>query len=362
MRLFAVDMLCSFIVALCDLFYPVIAKDIINEYVPSQNLRLMLVWAGVLLLIYALKAALNYIVQYWGHVVGVRMQADMRRDMFRRLQKLPFSFYDENKTGSVMSRLINDLFDVSELAHHGPEDVFLSLIMLVGSFVMLATIDIYLTLIVFAFLPFIVIFAVKTRRSMNDAFRKSREEIAEVNAGLETSISGIRVTRAYTAEEYENRSFDRANARFKQARSQAYKVMGVFHSGTSFFMDVLYLAVLVGGGLFFYYGRINAGEFAAFLLYINMFLKPVNRIVAIFEQLQEGMTGFRRFLEIMAVPVEEDTPDAASPERLEGNIRFEGVSFAYHSSDGSDEKNVIENLSLNIEKGKKKEESNSFGS
>ena len=206
MRLFAVDMLCSFIVALCDLFYPVIAKDIINEYVPSQNLRLMLVWAGVLLLIYALKAALNYIVQYWGHVVGVRMQADMRRDMFRRLQKLPFSFYDENKTGSVMSRLINDLFDVSELAHHGPEDVFLSLIMLVGSFVMLATIDIYLTLIVFAFLPFIVIFAVKTRRSMNDAFRKSREEIAEVNAGLETSISGIRVTRAYTAEEYENRS------------------------------------------------------------------------------------------------------------------------------------------------------------
>lgn len=352
MRLFAVDMLCSFIVALCDLFYPVIAKDIINEYVPSQNLRLMLVWAGVLLLIYALKAALNYIVQYWGHVVGVRMQADMRRDMFRRLQKLPFSFYDENKTGSVMSRLINDLFDVSELAHHGPEDVFLSLIMLVGSFVMLATIDIYLTLIVFAFLPFIVIFAVKTRRSMNDAFRKSREEIAEVNAGLETSISGIRVTRAYTAEEYENRSFDRANARFKQARSQAYKVMGVFHSGTSFFMDVLYLAVLVGGGLFFYYGRINAGEFAAFLLYINMFLKPVNRIVAIFEQLQEGMTGFRRFLEIMAVPVEEDTPDAASPERLEGNIRFEGVSFAYHSSDGSDEKNVIENFSLNIEKGK----------
>ncbi len=352
MRLFAVDMLCSFIVALCDLFYPVIAKDIINEYVPSQNLRLMLVWAGVLLLIYALKAALNYIVQYWGHVVGVRMQADMRRDMFRRLQKLPFSFYDENKTGSVMSRLINDLFDVSELAHHGPEDVFLSLIMLVGSFVMLATIDIYLTLIVFAFLPFIVIFAVKTRRSMNDAFRKSREEIAEVNAGLETSISGIRVTRAYTAEEYENRSFDRANERFKQARSQAYKVMGVFHSGTSFFMDVLYLAVLVGGGLFFYYDRINAGEFAAFLLYINMFLKPVNRIVAIFEQLQEGMTGFRRFLEIMAVPVEEDTPDAASPERLEGNIRFEGVSFAYHSSDGSDEKNVIENLSLNIEKGK----------
>ena len=285
-KLFLIDMLCAFIVALCDLFYPIIAKDIINDYVPSQNLRMLLIWAGVLLGIYALKALLNYIIQYWGHVVGVRMQGDMRRDMFRRLQRLPFSFYDENKTGAVMSRLVNDLFDVSELAHHGPEDLFLSAIMLVGSFVMLATIDIWLTVIVFAFLPFIVLFAVKTRREMNRAFKKAREEIAEINANLETSISGIRVTRAYTAEDYENAGFDRANERFKRARGDSYRIMGVFHSGTSFFMDLLYLAVLVAGGLFFYYGRIDVGEFAAFLLYINMFLKPVNRIVAIFEQLQ----------------------------------------------------------------------------
>jgi len=192
-KLFLIDMLCAFIVALCDLFYPIIAKDIINDYVPSQNLRMLLIWAGVLLGIYALKALLNYIIQYWGHVVGVRMQGDMRRDMFRRLQRLPFSFYDENKTGAVMSRLVNDLFDVSELAHHGPEDLFLSAIMLVGSFVMLATIDIWLTVIVFAFLPFIVLFAVKTRREMNRAFKKAREEIAEINANLETSISGIRI-------------------------------------------------------------------------------------------------------------------------------------------------------------------------
>ena len=191
-KLFFIDMLCAFIVALCDLFYPVIAKDIINEYVPSQNLRLLLVWAGVLLGIYALKALLNYIIQYWGHVVGVRMQGDMRRDMFRRLQKLPFSFYDENKTGAVMSRLINDLFDVSELAHHGPEDLFLSAIMLVGSFVMLATIDVWLTLIVFAFLPFIVLFAVKTRKEMNRAFKKAREEIAEINAGLNRAADYMR--------------------------------------------------------------------------------------------------------------------------------------------------------------------------
>ncbi|MFR5865160.1 MAG: ABC transporter ATP-binding protein [Acutalibacteraceae bacterium] len=234
-------MLCAFIVALCDLFYPVIAKDIINEYVPSQNLRLLLVWAGVLLGIYALKALLNYIIQYWGHVVGVRMRG-ICGGICSAGCKLPFSFYDENKTGAVMSRLINDLFDVSELAHHGPEDLFLSAIMLVGSFVMLATIDVWLTLIVFAFLPFIVLFAVKTRKEMNRAFKKAREEIAEINAGLETSISGVRVTRAYTAEDYENAGFDRANERFKHARGDAYRIMGVFHSH-----ELLYGPALPGG-------------------------------------------------------------------------------------------------------------------
>ena len=206
-KLFFADLFFAFLLAVCDLFYPMIAKNIINEYVPDKNLRLLLIWSAVLLGIYLLKAGFNYFVNYYGHIVGVRMQADMRRDVFRRLQKLPFSFYDENKTGSIMSRIINDLMDISELAHHGPEDLFLSLVMLVASFAILCTINVPLTLIIFLTLPFIIYFSMRLRKNMKAAFTKSREEIAEVNAGLENSIAGIRVTRAYTGAEHETWKF-----------------------------------------------------------------------------------------------------------------------------------------------------------
>lgn len=172
-KLFFADMFCALLVAICDLFYPMIAKNIINDYVPNRNLRLLLVWAVALVCIYLLKAGLNYFIQYYGHIVGVRMQSDMRRDMFQKLQKLPFSYFDENKTGTVMSRMINDLMDISELAHHGPENLFLSLILLVGSFVILCTINPLLTLIVYAALPFIIFFTVKMRRDMHIAFKRT---------------------------------------------------------------------------------------------------------------------------------------------------------------------------------------------
>ena len=350
-KLFFIDMACSFFVAVCDLFYPMIAKDIINVYVPNRELRTMLVWAAVLLGIYIVKAALNYVVQYWGHIVGVRMQGDMRRDIFAHLQKLPFSFFDENKTGSIMSRIISDLQDVSELAHHGPEDLFISSIMLIGSFVMLASINIYLSLIVFAVVPFMVLFAWKMRSQMNTAFRKTREEVAEVNANIETAIAGIRVSRSYTAAPHESRKFNVANERYKRARGRAYRAMGAFFSGMAFFNDFLYLVVLTVGGLFFYYGKIDAGDFAAFLLYITMFLKPINRIVSLFEQLQDGMTGFRRFHEVMEERDEEDggTIEAAS---LEGTIDFEDVSFRYLNSDAADQDaKVISHLTMHIERG-----------
>ena len=348
-KLFFIDMLCALIVALCDLIYPIIAKDIINVYVPNQQLRLLIIWAIVLLGIYLVKAVLNYVIQYWGHIVGVRMQGDMRAEMFDKLERLPFSYFDNNKTGSIMSRMINDLMDISELAHHGPEDAFLSVIMLAGSFIMLASINIWLCLIVFAVLPFIVLFAVKTRKNMRDAFKKSREEIAEVNSEAESAISGMRVSRAYTAREYENGKFIRSNGRFIKARSRAYKMMGIFFSGMGFFSDFLYLLVLAAGGLFFYYGIIDIGEFAAFLLYITMFLKPINRLVSLFEQIQNGMTGFERFCDIMDQPEEQDQPDAVDAGVLKGDIQFKNISFAYPLNE---QKLVISNLSLSIPQGK----------
>ena len=348
-KLFFADLFFAFLLAVCDLFYPMIAKNIINEYVPDKNLRLLLIWSAVLLGIYLLKAGFNY----YGHIVGVRMQADMRRDVFRRLQKLPFSFYDENKTGSIMSRIINDLMDISELAHHGPEDLFLSLVMLVASFAILCTINVPLTLIIFLTLPFIIYFSMRLRKNMKAAFTKSREEIAEVNAGLENSIAGIRVTRAYTGAEHETWKFERQNQRFVSARSAAYKIMAVFTTGSTLFTDVLYLLVLVAGGLFFFQDRIDAGEFAAYLLYVNSFLNPIKRFVAFFEQYQNGITGFQRFEELMAQEEEREEPNASDVHQLAGAIDFDHVSFQYEGEkeEGSG-RYIIQDLSLHIDQGK----------
>lgn len=351
--LFFTDMFCAFIVALCDLFYPMIAKNIINVYVPDQNLRMLLIWAAVLLGIYVLKAGLNYFIQYWGHIVGVRIQGDMRRDMFRHLQRLPFSYFDGTKTGTIMSRIINDLMDISELAHHGPEDLFLSVVMLIGSFIMLAGINLWLTCIIFAFIPFIVVFAVVLRKELQDTSRAARVEIAEVNANVETAIAGVRVSKAYTTERYENEKFNVANERYKQARGRSYRAMGKFFSGMGLFQDLLYLVVLVAGGLFFFYGWIDTGEFAAYLLYISMFLKPIQRLVNIFEQIQNGLTGFIRFEEIMQVEEEEEPENPLPVGELEGNICFDHVGFRYQNSDEADqESRVIEDMSLRIDKGK----------
>ena len=347
--LFSFDMFCAVMVAACDLFYPLIAKSIINDYVPNQNIRMLMIWSAVLLGIYLLKWLLNFIINYYGHIVGVRMQADMRRDLFIHLEKMPFSFFDKNKTGSVMSRLINDLNDVSELAHHGPENLFLSVLMLIGSFVMLTSINVELTLIVFAAIPIIILFAVLMRTGMLNAFRRSREQLAEINANIETAISGIRVTKAYTAEPHETKKFEKENGLFVKIRSKALFELGKFHSSMTFFSDFLYLIVLVSGGFFFYFGKIDIGEFAAYLLYISMVLNPINRFISLFEQMQEGMTGFKRFIEIMDYPEEKDRPNAVNIESSEGNIEFENVGFSY---EGENENEIISNLCLSVKAGK----------
>ena len=351
-KLFAIDMLCAFLVACCDLVYPMIAKDIINVYVPNRNLRLVIVWAVAMLAIYVAKCLLNFVVQYWGHIVGVRMQGDMRRDMFQHLQKLPFSFFDENKTGTLMSRMINDLQEVSELAHHGPENIFLAAVMLIGSFILLTGIDVWLAIIVFSLVPVMLLFSWRARKMMRDAFAKARVETGEVNANVETAIAGMRVSRAYTAAEHEVDKFMTANARLIKAREKSYYAMGYFNSGTGLFTDLMYLVGLVAGGLFLYYGRIDFGEFTAYILFINNFLKPINRIISFFEQFINGMTGFRRFQDIMSQQPEPEDPNAVKPSRLAGDIRFKDVSFRYQNSDAADGKErVIDHLNLQVKPG-----------
>ncbi|MBQ3081248.1 MAG: ABC transporter ATP-binding protein [Clostridia bacterium] len=346
-RLFAADMACAFLLAACDLIYPEITKSMLEDYIPNGKLRMLFILAGVLLLIYVIKYLLNYFVQYYGHMVGVRMQAAMRRDVFDHLQKLPLSYFDSNKTGTIMSRIINDLMDVSELAHHGPEDLFLSLVMLVGAFVLMSRMCLPLTLILYAFLPILIFFAAKQRRKMSDAFTRSRKEVGEINANLENSVSGIRVSKAFDSREEENKRFAEGNDRFVDARRGAYKAMAQFHGGTTFITDFLMLVMYLAGGLFFFYDYIDLPEFTAFVLYINVFTSPIRRLIGFVEQYQNGMTGFKRFIEIMDTPAEADGADAVDIAGVKGKLEFKNVSFSYE-----DGKAVLDGLSFTVEAGR----------
>ncbi len=345
--IFITDLICAFLVALCDLMYPTITRNIINDYVPNQNFRLLIGWLIALGLIYLIKAGLNYYITYYGHVMGVKMQINMRRDIFTHLQKLPFSYFDENKTGTIMSRVINDLMEISELAHHGPEDLFISFIMLIGSFIILCTINIPLTLIIFAFIPLLIWFSMKQRVRMSDAFMETRVTVGEVNANLENSISGIRVSKAFNNNSYEIDKFQEGNHAFGKARKKAYKVMADFFTGTNFIIDFLTIVALSGGGIFYFKGIINFGDFTAFLLYIGMFSSPIKRLISFVEQYQSGMTGFKRFVEIMDEKPEDEDANAKEVGVLKGEIKFNDVSFSYDEN-----KNILSNLDLNINMGK----------
>jgi len=341
-KLFVFDMVCALVAASCDLMYPVI----INTYIPNKNLRLILTWCVALLVIYLVQAIMQYFMQYQGHVVGVRMQADMRRDVFEHLQKLPFSYFDEHKTGVIMSRIVNDLMDISEFAHHGPEDLFISLVSVVGSFIILCTINIPLTLITFAVLPFLILFVVKKRTAMTIAFRKNRIEIAEVNASLENSIAGVRVARAFTGEQEEAKKFDENNQRYVTVRERAYRVMAEFFSGTNFLTSLMNVVVLTGGGYCVYRGVINVGDMVAYMLFINMFVNPIKKLIQFVEMFQNAITGYTRFQELMNIEVEQEAPDAVDLKDVRGEITFDNVSFQYDEG-----KEVLSNISMTFPQG-----------
>ena len=343
-KLFFLDMLVAFIAAASDLVYPMMTRTLVNDSIPNKNIRMIIVFAVTLIIIYLIKAASAYFMQYYGHVMGVHMQGDMRKDMFLHLQKLPNSYFDNNKTGDLMSRMINDLMDISELAHHGPEDLFISIVMLVGSFAVLCTINIPLTLIIFAFIPFIVLFTWKQKNKMLNAFMETRVETSAVNSNLENSLSGIRITKAFVSHEYEIDKFKRGNNRFKKARAKAYKVMAEYGAGVGFGIDILDYISLIAGGIFTYLGLINLGDFFAYLLYIKLFTQPIKKLVSFMEQYQNGMTGFKRFISIIDEEVEED--GKVELENVKGHIEFKDVHFSY------EEKSILEGINLKIEAGK----------
>lgn len=346
-KLFVLDMIAAFIVALCDLFYPMITRQIINDIIPNGKIRLLFFWAISLLIIYIMKYFLNHFIQYWGHMVGVRIQADMRKRVFNHLQTLPFTYFDENKTGVIMSRIINDLMEISELAHHGPEDLFISIIMLIGSFIILCTINVPLTIISFIFIPILVWFSMKNRLKMEKAFMDSRVKIGDLNADLENSIAGIRVSKAFTNREYENEKFEVGNKRFVGARQMAYKSMADYFSGMYFFIDILDLIVLIAGGYFVYKNLINFGDLVAYLLFIKMFMTPIRKLISFVEQYQSGVTGFERYRQLLSVKPEKDKEEAKALENIRGAIEFKNVSFKY-----DEDTHILNDLSFKVKEGK----------
>ena len=346
-KLFILDLLAAFLVSACDLFYPMITRNIINDVIPNKQIKLLFVFAVVLTLIFLIKAGLNYFMQYWGHVVGVRMQADMRRDLFDKLQDMPNKYFDNNKTGVIMSRIINDLLDISELAHHGPEDLFISLVMLVGSFIILCTINVPLTIITFAIIPFLLFYTIHKRNKMKKAFKETRVKTGEVNATIENSISGVRVTKSFGNKAYEMEKFDKSNGIFKKAREHAYKAMAEYFSGMFFLVDMLELIVLIAAGYFTYLGKINVGDFAAYLLYIKMFLQPIRKLINFNEMFQNGMSGFERYEEIMNEENEKEIPNAKELKDVKGKITIKDVTFRYDNKES-----ILENFNLDIEAGK----------
>lgn len=350
MGLFTLDMFCAVAVALCNLYYPTLARKIINEYSVEKTFVPIIIGAVLLLLVYVVKATGTYIMGYYGHIVGVRMQKDMRRDLFAKYQKLPFSYFDDHKTGDLLSRLTGDLQNVSELAHHGPENLFLAVLMFVGAFVILFSINTTLTLIMFAIIPFIILFTTLTRRSMFEAMKNSRKEMSNVNSTLENSITGIRETKAYVAHHHERCKFAATNEMFAKYRSQSMRWIGIYSAVMEFLTDLLYLVIIFIGGVFMIQNKIDAADFTAFLLYINMFINPIHRFVTLFEQLQEGMSGFSRFYEIITTPDEVDE-GTVEIDDIRGDVEFDNVTFSYIQDDTDGDKAVISNLSLKLRAG-----------
>ena len=353
MAIFLLDMVCAFLVAAIDLAFPMLTQYILHTLLPEMQVNPALLSAflwllGGALLAYVLRAGMMYVINYWGHLLGVRMEADIRRDIFSHIQTLQFSFYDRIRTGKLLSRVTNDLFEITELAHHGPEDVLISLTTILGAFVCMFTIDWRIALALLCVLPVMITYVLRTRIQMRRTSYKVKERVAEINAGIESAISGVRVAKAFANEAHELEKFDQGNARFIHAKDAFYRCMAFFNSGTEFFIALFNIVVLGVGGYLIYRSELDPVLLVTFTLYVSSFVTPVKRLASFAEQYIVGMAGFTRFCEIMDIePDIQDAPDAVELTNVQGDIRFEDVTFAY---DG--DRDVLTHVDLSIEHGK----------
>ena len=343
--LFISDMLASLLISLSAMVYPIITRNMLNDFIPNSKYNLIIKFGIILLVIYIIRALLKYFVQFYGHVMGVRIQSDMRKELFGKIQRLPYSYFDNHETGAIMSNLTNDIFEISELAHHGPENVIMCTLMIILSFIYLATINLNLTLIIFASVPFLFFISMKLRKKMREASRISKQAMSGINAGISSSISGIRVTKAFNNSELEMKKFDGYNKDFIEARKLHFKSFATFNSSTSFITDFFNVICLISGGIFLYNGLITFGDYSTFIVSINLFITPVTTLVQFSEQLEEGIAGFEKFEKVMSEKEEYDSPNTKDYKDLNGDIEFKNVCFKYDSNE------VLDDISFKVKKG-----------
>ena len=348
-KLFALDLLCATFIAAIDVSFPMLSRWAIDAVIPEKNFRAFFTLILAIFAAYNFLKLCSYCVTYWGHVFGNLVEADMRRDIFAQIERQSFSFFDKNRTGALMSRVTNDLFDITELAHHGPEDVWTSLLTLFGSCFLLFKIRMELAIIVFAFLPIAIALVIFSRKSLMRSSKKVKETTAEINSAIESSISGIRATQAFTNEKFEQEKFDSGNANFVRAKQWRYKAMATFQSNIEFANNILYLVVLAAGGFFIMRGKMKVSDLIAANLFVAAFTAPIGKLSFFTELFTTGMAGFSRFLEIMRTDTSiKEADDAVEIIGARGNIRFENVGFSYNENFP-----VLKNVNLEIRAGEK---------
>ena len=349
--LFFSDMFFAIIGALITLAIPLVVRYITNDvlYMSKSEITAELVKLSLLMLaMVVVEFGCNYYIAYYGHIMGAKMEANMRRDIFEHYQKLAFTFYDNQKVGNLLSRITSDLFDISELLHHGPEDVVISLIKIIGSFIILIQIDWKLTLVIYILIPIMFAFAAICNKLMKKAFARNRAEIANINSQIEDSLSGIRVVKSFANEDVEIQKFNHGNNRFVDAKKTSYFYMGIYHSGVNAMTTLVTLIVICVGAAFMVNGKLVVSDLITFLLYISNFIEPIRKLVNSAEQFQNGYTGFERFLEILSIaPDIKDSDNAISVSKLKGDIKFEQVSFHYEDN----QEKVLNGINLTVNAG-----------
>ncbi|MBW7573791.1 ABC transporter ATP-binding protein [Caproiciproducens faecalis] len=349
--MFYFDMFCALVVSAVDVAFPQIlnflTKGLFTE--GTRTILRSLPWiAAALLVMELVRLGCQYYITSWGHVMGARMESDMRQDLFDHLQRLSFSYYDRNNTGEMMSKLVSDLFDISELAHHGPENILISLLKILGSFALMMMINVPMTLILLGLTLIMIVFSIHQNRKMRAVFMDNRKKIAGVNSRVQDSLAGIRVVKSFGNEELEQAKFTESNLKFLDSKESSYRIMGSFRAGTSFFEGLLFLTVLVSGGLFIARGSLHVADLAVYALYINIIINPIDILIEFTEQFQKGYSGFKRFIEVVETqPDIEDRPGAVELKSVKGDLQYQNVSFSYDSAN-----DVLENINISIEAGK----------